>query len=177
MANLGRQGLARCAASPKAGISRTLHRIIAVYTPREGPSVKRIGTMLMSVAAASVLLTGTANASAGSASQAGQAGALGGCLVKICGSVMNESNHRIWAIRDFDANGPKPGTEWRILNPGDQTPPTEDWDGLYVECNATGRIAWWAPPGVWIWSNFSLSAGWWRKVSTDEDAHVRGQSC
>jgi hypothetical protein len=64
-------------------------------------------------------------------------------------SIMNESNYTVWAIRDFDADGPKSGTEWRPLAPGGHTPSNEDWDGFYVACNASGRIATWTPPGIW----------------------------
>jgi hypothetical protein len=139
--------------------------------------VRRIVTMLTSVLVMFLMSTGPASASTGSVKSDSDVVVLGGCLAKICGSVMNESNHVIWAIRDFDSNGPRPGTEWRALGPGQQTPSNEDWDGLYVECNASGRIATWTFPGIWVWSDFSLSAGWWMKVSTDQDGHVRNQSC
>jgi len=136
--------------------------------------VKRIIAVLAAVAAAFALSAGVASAAPQSD---GDVGVQGGCLAKICGSVMNESNHVIWAIRDFGSNGPAPGTEWRALWPGQETPANEDWDGVYVECNAKGRIATWTFPGYWLWKDFSLPAGWWMKVSTDQDAHVRSQSC
>jgi hypothetical protein len=139
--------------------------------------MRRIITVLTSVAAMLLMSLGVANASAGSTEPDDGVGVLGGCVVKICGSVMNESNNTVWAIRDFDANGPKPGTEWRALAPGGQTPSNEDWDGFYVACNASGRIATWTPPGIWVWKDFTLSAGWWMKIHTEQDAHVRGQSC
>lgn len=140
--------------------------------------MRRILATLVAVTAASLLSGGVAGAAtARPEAPDSKVAPMGGCLVKICGSVMNESNHTVWAIRDFDSNGPKPGTEWRPLAPGSQTPSNEDWDGFYVECNAKGRIATWTPPGIWLWKDFSLSAGWWMKVSTDQDAHIRSQSC
>ncbi len=139
--------------------------------------MRRIITVLASVGAMFLMTLGVANASSGSDDPDGGVVVMGGCLVKICGSVMNESNATVWAIRDFDANGPKPGTEWRPLPPGGQTPSNEDWDGFYVACDASGRIATWTPPGVWIWKDFTLPAGWWMKIHTEQDAHVRGQSC
>lgn len=125
----------------------------------------------------SLLPAGAAHASISSPDPDGEVNTPGGCLVKICGSVMNESNHVVWAIKDFNSNGPAPGTTWRPLQPREQTPPNEDWDGFYVQCNASGRIARWTPPGVWVWRDFSLPAKWWMKIRTDEDAHVRNQSC
>jgi hypothetical protein len=103
----------------------------------------------------------------------------GGCLPggAVCGTVMNESSATVWAIRDFDSNDPAAGTEWRPLAPGDETPRNEDWDGFYVGCKASGRIATWTPPGFWVWRSFTLSAEWWMKISTPQDAHVRSQSC
>jgi hypothetical protein len=124
-----------------------------------------------------VLSIGVASASTGSVKSDGEVGVEGGCIWNICGSVMNESNYIVWAIRDFDSYGPAPGTEWRPLWPGQQTPANEDWDGLYVACYATGRIATWTFPGYWVWRDFSLPGGWWMKVSTDQDAHVRNQYC
>jgi|tagenome__1003787_1003787.scaffolds.fasta_scaffold17743535_1 hypothetical protein len=139
--------------------------------------MRRIITVLASVGVATLISAGAAGASTRTAHPAGEASALGGCVVAICGSVMNESSHVIWAIRDFDSNGPAPGTEWRLLNPGQQTPSNQDWDGFYVECKASGRIASWVPPGVWVWSDFNLPAGYWMKIHTEQDAHVRSQSC
>lgn len=141
------------------------------------PRSRRIGTVIMCVAFTSVLSIGSAGASTGSGNAGGKAPARGGCLVKICGSVMNESGDAVWAIKDFDSDGPKPGTEWRRLNPGQQTPSDQDWDGFYVACKASGRIATWTFPGYWLWRDFSLNAGWWMKIHTDQDAHVRSQSC
>ncbi|KJK45604.1 hypothetical protein UK23_25605 [Lentzea aerocolonigenes] len=134
--------------------------------------MKRILAALGLTAAALMSTVGMANASA-----AGEVEIQGGCVGAICGSVMNESSVYIYAIRDFDANGPKPGTEWRLLNPGQETPRDQDWDGFWVPCNASGRIAAWLPPGFWSWSDFSLPASHWRKISTHEDAHVRSQRC
>jgi len=134
--------------------------------------VKRIVSTVAASAAAFMLMAGTASASADD-----EVGIQGGCLVNICGSVMNESRNDVWAIKDFDSDGPKPGTEWRKLSPGQQTPGNQDWDGFYVACKASGRIATWTPPGVWVWKDFSLNAGWWMKISTPQDAHVRSQSC
>lgn len=70
-----------------------------------------------------------------------------------------------------------PGTEWRYLAPGQETPRDQDWDGFWVPCNASGRLAAWLPPGYWAWKDFTLSAGWAMKILTIEDAHVRHQSC
>lgn len=134
--------------------------------------MKRTLAALGLAAAALMSTAGMANASA-----AGDVEIQGGCVGAICGSVMNESSVYIYAIRDFDSNGPKPGTEWRLLNPGQETPRDQDWDGFWVPCNASGRIAAWLPPGFWSWSDFSLPAQYWRKVSTNEDAHVRSQRC
>jgi hypothetical protein len=98
---------------------------------------------------------------------------LGGCVGNICGSVMNESNHTVWAIRNWGDSS----SGWRALAPGQETPRNEDWDGFYVGCNASGRIAAWTPPGFWRWSDFTLSGGWMMQIHTHEDAHVRNQSC
>lgn len=70
-----------------------------------------------------------ASASAATAPE-DDAEARGGCLGMICGTVLNKSNHNIRAIRTFDKNDPKPGTEWRLLNPGQKTPKNQDWDGV-----------------------------------------------
>lgn len=111
------------------------------------------------------------------AAPAGDFETLGGCVGNICGSVMNESSVYLYAIKDWGSNGPAPGTEWRYLAPGQETPRDQDWDGVWVPCNASGRIAAWLPPGYWAWKDFSLSAGYAMKISTYEDAHVRRQSC
>ncbi|MFI6097026.1 hypothetical protein ACIA8G_15800 [Lentzea sp. NPDC051213] len=111
------------------------------------------------------------------AAPAGDFETMGGCIGNICGSVMNESNNHLWAIKDWGDTGPKPDSRWMYLAPGDETPRGEDWDGFWVPCNASGRIAAWVPPGFWQWRDFSLSAGQYKKISTYEDAHVRHQSC
>lgn len=138
-----------------------MKRIIAVLT--------LVVTCLLSTAAGS--------SAAAPAKSTDEAGVLGGCWGNICGSVINESSVSMWAIKDYDANGPKPGTEWRRLWPGDRTPSDQDWDGAFVQCYASGRVATWTFPGVWIWHDFSMGAGQTRKVSTDQDLHVRSQSC
>jgi hypothetical protein len=90
-----------------------------------------------------------------------------------CGTIINESNYTIWAIRDWG----DPSIEWDPLLPGQGTPRNQDWDRLSVGCNVSGRIAAWTPPGVWIWRDFSMSAGQTKQIHTHEDAHVRSQSC
>ncbi|MBE1586552.1 hypothetical protein ACFPOI_37635 [Nonomuraea angiospora] len=117
------------------------------------------------------------DASIGSASPDGDVEVQGGCVGNICGSVMNESSRDVWAIRNFTADGPESSSKWRRLAPGEETPRDQDWDGFYVACKASGRIATWTPPGVWVWKDFSLPAGYWMKISTHQDAHVRSQSC
>ncbi|MEV4254787.1 hypothetical protein AB0J52_16680 [Spirillospora sp. NPDC049652] len=127
---------------------------------------KRVGAVVASVAVAGtgmVAVSGPASA--------------GGCLEAICGKVLNESSHTVWAIRDYDDNGPKPGTEWRALYPGESTPSGQDWDGFYVRCKASGRIARWVFPGFWAWRDFNMSAGYAMKIATNDEAHVRSQSC
>ncbi|MFF2653932.1 hypothetical protein [Streptomyces sp. NPDC058045] len=103
----------------------------------------------------------------------------GGCLPTghVCGGVINSSDHKIWAIKDFDSNGPKPGTEWRELAPGERTPDRQDWDGVYVECDAEGTRWSWVPPGFWWGWDWELPAGYWQKVRTIEDLEVESQSC
>jgi len=143
-----------------------------------GKPMKRVFSVLALVVIMVLPSTGTSSASPASAYPGDDVGTFGGCIGKICGSVMNESNHVIWAIRDWGNDGPKPGTEWRPLVPGgDPTPPNQDWDGVYVECNASGRIATWTFPGIWVWSDFTLRAGYAMKFSTNDDVHVRNQSC
>lgn len=134
--------------------------------------MKRTLTALGLSAAALMATAGMATAA-----PAGDVEIQGGCLAAICGSVMNESSVYIYAIKDWGTDGPKPGTEWKLLNPGQETPRDQDWDGFWVPCNASGRIAAWVPPGVWKWSDFTLQAGYARKISTHEDAHVRSQRC
>jgi hypothetical protein len=51
----------------------------------------------------------------------------------------------VWAIRNWG----EPSSNWKQLSPGGHTDPKQDWDGFFVPCNASGRIATWAPPGVW----------------------------
>ncbi|MBP2327931.1 hypothetical protein JOF56_008316 [Kibdelosporangium banguiense] len=137
--------------------------------------MRRTLTVLAMIAATSLASTGVSDASQ-VADPDDEAGTLGGCVANVCGSVMNESNHVIWAIKDWGNGGPAPGTEFKPLQPNEQTPPNEDWDGVYVECNASGRLATWVPP-VWVWKDFTVPARWAKKIATNEDAHIRGQSC
>lgn len=130
--------------------------------------MKRVFAAIVVMAAALLLAPGVSSASSNS-----DVGVQGGCVGRICGSVMNESHYRIWAIRNWG----DPSSKWRELAPGAETPRNEDWDGFYVSCNASGRIATWTPPGVWVWKDFSMKAGYMMKISTHQDAHVRKQTC
>ncbi|TCO55869.1 hypothetical protein [Actinocrispum wychmicini] len=119
--------------------------------------------------AAGLLMPGMANAAP---STADQATVLGGCRLGHCGQVYNTGSATVWAIRDFDANGPKPGTEWRALGHGDRTDPGEDWDGFYVQCDSYGQTHSWWPPGWWTHDSFTLPGGWWMKIETNQIAEV-----
>lgn len=126
--------------------------------------------------AVAALPLGVASADA-TTSPEGEVEVRGGCAVKICGTVLNKSGHDIWAIRTFDSNGPKPGTEWRRLKPGQKTPKDQDWDGVYVKCKAKGTLSTWTFPGFWWDEDWKGKAGWWYKIRTHQDIHVEKQYC
>jgi hypothetical protein len=134
--------------------------------------VKQVFAVL-ACAAAFLLPAGIASASPDSTRAADPNQLRGGCDWKVCGRVFNESRAYVWAIRNWG----DPSTKWKPLSPGDHTDRTQDWDGFFVPCNASGRIATWEPPGFWVWHDFSLPAGHTKQIHNWDDAHVRNQSC